>query len=78
MRADVSDLSSPKKIINKCLKKWGRIDVLVNNTGGPPPLNISQTENKDWDKAYKNNLMSVVDFTKYVIPTMKKINGVEY
>ena len=72
LRADVSDLSSPKKIINKCLKKWGRIDVLVNNTGGPPPLNISQTETKDWDKAYKNNLMSVVNFTKYVIPTMKK------
>jgi len=72
IKGDVSNLNFPKLIINKCIKKWGRIDILVNNTGGPPPLNISQTKAKDWDDAYKNNLMSVVNFIKYTIPSMKK------
>ena len=72
IKGDVSNLNFPKLIISKCIKKWGRIDILVNNTGGPPPLNISQTKAKDWDDAYKNNLMSVVNFIKYTIPSMKK------
>lgn len=72
VKGDVSNLHFPKFIINKCIKKWGKIDILVNNTGGPPPLNILQTKAKDWDKAYKNNLMSVINFMKYTIPYMKK------
>lgn len=72
LRADLSHLNSPQKIVNECIKKFGRIDILVNNTGGPPPLNISQTNNKDWHDAYKNNLMSVVNLIKYTIPIMKK------
>ena len=72
LKGDLSDLNSPKRIVSKCLKKWGRIDILVNNTGGPPPYNISETKNKDWHDAYKNNLMSVVNFIKYTVPSMKK------
>jgi 3-oxoacyl-[acyl-carrier protein] reductase len=72
IKGDVSNLNFPKLIINKCIQKWGRIDILVNNTGGPPPLNINQTNGKDWNDAYKNNLMSVVNFIKYTIPYMKK------
>ena len=69
---DVSNLRLPKKIVDKCIKKWSRIDILVNNTGGPPPIDISKANFKDWDYAYKNNFMSVVSFIKNTIPIMKK------
>jgi 3-oxoacyl-[acyl-carrier protein] reductase len=64
----------PKKIVNKCLKKWGSIDILVNNTGGPPPGNIMEQDEKNWNYAIQNNLLSAVRFTKLVLPTMKKKN----
>ena len=72
IKGDVSNLNFPKIIIEKCIKKWGKIDILVNNTGGPPPLTMSQTKAKDWDDAYKNNFMSVVNFIKHTVPFMKK------
>ena len=72
--ADVSKNTMPKKIVNKCLKKWGSIDILVNNTGGPPPGNIMEHDEKNWNYAIQNNLLSAVRFTKLVLPTMKKKN----
>jgi 3-oxoacyl-[acyl-carrier protein] reductase len=72
--ADVSKSTMPKKIVNKCLKKWGSIDILVNNTGGPPPGNIMEQDEKNWNYAIQNNLLSAVRFTKLVLPIMKKNN----
>ena len=71
---DVSKKMIPKKVINKCIKKWGSIDILVNNTGGPPPGNLMVQEEKNWENAIQNNLLSAIRFTKLAIPYMKKNN----
>ena len=69
---DVSRVSTAQKVIKKCLKKWKKIDILINNSGGPPPGNILKQNEKNWNFAIQNNLMSVVRFTKEVIPIMQK------
>ncbi len=72
--ADVSKISTPKKVLAKCLKKWGNLHILVNNTGGPPVGNLMKHNEKTWAKAIQNNLFSVVRFSKLAIPIMKKNN----
>ena len=72
--ADVSKINSPKKIIQKCINKWGTVNILVNNTGGPKPINILKSNEKNWNYAIQNNMLSVVRFAKQVIPIMKKSN----
>lgn len=70
--ADVSKTPSAKNVIKKCLKIWGNIHILVNNTGGPPPGNLMSQNEKSWNFAIQNNLLSVVRFSREVIPVMKK------
>ena len=45
---------------------------MINNTGGPRPVNILKSNEKNWNYAIQNNMMSAVRFTKQVIPIMKK------
>jgi len=70
--ADVSKTSAAKNVIKKCLKIWGNVHILVNNTGGPSPGNLMSLNEKNWDFAIQNNLLSVVRFTQEVVPFMKK------
>ena len=65
---DVSDQNLPKKVVAKTLKKWGSVDILINNAGGPP------FDEQVWHETIETNLMSVIRFTKSVIPHMKKCN----
>lgn len=68
---DVSNIKLPEKSIKK-VKELGELCVLVNNTGGPKVGNILSLNEKDWNNAIENNLMSVIRFTKLAIPLMKK------
>jgi len=72
IQGDVSKISTAKKVIKKCLKKWNNIHILINNTGGPPPGNLMSQNEKNWNFAIQNNLLSVVRFSKEVLPVMKK------
>ena len=69
---DVSDQNLPEKIVTKTLKKWGSIDILINNAGGPPLGRLEEVNEEIWQKTIETNLMSVIRFTKCVIPHMKK------
>ena len=50
----------------------GSIDILVNNTGGPPPSTFENLEDTDWQKAFNSTMMSCLRLSKLVIPDMKK------
>ena len=61
-----------KKMVNKTIKKFGRIDILVNNTGGPPPIKFIDTTEKHWQNAINQLLMSTINCSYEVIPIMKQ------
>ena len=69
---DVSKVLTAKKVVKRCLKKWKKIDILINNSGGHPPGGLLKQNEKNWSFAIQNNLMSVIRFTKEVIPIMQK------
>lgn len=58
-------------MVKATANKFGRIDVLVNNTGGPPSALFSETTDKDWQETFDSLLMSVVNCCREVIPYMK-------
>lgn len=70
---DLSNINSVKKVMNKILKKFKYIDVLINNAGiwGP----IGKFHNIDWNKwieAININLLSSAYLIKSVLPGMRK------
>jgi 3-oxoacyl-[acyl-carrier protein] reductase len=69
----VCDLNNQKDIEdfgNAVLNHFGKVDILVNNCGGPIPGFFQNLSEVDWDNAYKQVLLSVVRFSNLVIPKM--------
>jgi 3-oxoacyl-[acyl-carrier protein] reductase len=59
------------KILEKALQRFGVIDILVHNTGGPPPGLFLDHEDGAWESAFKGLLMSVVRLCRGVLPGMQ-------
>ena len=73
--ADVSKEKDCKAMIEKCVKSFGKIDILLNNVGGYGSGSVVEIEEKDWYKSTDLNLKSVIMSSKYAIPYMSKSGG---
>jgi 3-oxoacyl-[acyl-carrier protein] reductase len=67
------DLSQTDQILQfaKCvILEFERIDILVNNTGGPAPGLFMDFNESDWNQAFQGTLLSAVTLTKQILPLM--------
>ena len=72
LRWDLSDLDSIDEHVARIELAWGGVDVLVNNTGGPPPTTVSGQEPALWRKHFESMVLSVIAITDRVLPGMRK------
>ncbi len=71
----VADLSTPEgvaKVASCALDDFGRVDILVTNAGGPPAGPFESHSSDAWHTAVRQNLDSVVELTRAVLPGMKE------
>ncbi|MBE7019268.1 MAG: glucose 1-dehydrogenase [Ruminococcaceae bacterium] len=68
--ADVSNSSEVSKMIEDITKKYGKIDVLVNNAGIAQQKLFTDITEADWDTMMDTNLKSMFLVTKAVLPHM--------
>ena len=69
---DLSVSAEREHIIKSTLQAYGRVDILVTNTGGPPAGKLEEFKQQDWDKAYNQLLVSVVGLINGFLPGMKQ------
>ncbi len=70
-----TDLSKKRDIenaVDKTLKEFGKIDILVNNSGGPPAGTFFDFSEAQWTQAYESILLYVVRMIGLVVPQMKR------
>jgi len=73
IQADVSSFSDCKKLVDYSYKKFGKINVLVNNAGIYGPIGpVEANPPKDWVNAMQINLFGTLYCSQLVIPIMKK------
>lgn len=72
VQADYSSETDLQKAVAETLERFGHVDILFNNTGGPPSCRFEDTTSEMWDKAYKLLLMSTVTITRGFLPGMKE------
>jgi 3-oxoacyl-[acyl-carrier protein] reductase len=68
---DVGNPLCPQEAIKQIDHQLGRVDILVNNSGGPKPGAFMDIDQSDWDNALNQNLQSMILFSKAVVPGMK-------
>ncbi|MBI2545081.1 MAG: glucose 1-dehydrogenase [Candidatus Aenigmarchaeota archaeon] len=71
IKADVSKIAECKKLVDETLKKFGRIDVLVNNAGVANKLLVEDVTEKDWNYIIETNLKAVFFLSQLVSKNMK-------
>ncbi|WP_183741870.1 MULTISPECIES: SDR family oxidoreductase [unclassified Rhizobium] len=69
---DIADLSVIDARLAAIAKAFGPVDILVNNTGGPPPTPASGQTAETWSKYFDMMVRSVISVTDAVLPGMKK------
>lgn len=73
--ADVNVEVDRQKIIDETLKKFGKIDVLVNNAGIGKEGNVENFSMDDFDLVMNTNVRSVYHLTQLAIPHLIKSKG---
>lgn len=74
--ADISIEEEAKEAVETVMKKWGQLDILINNAGVYPEVNtIDEFSTEAFDNLLKNNVRTAFLMTKYAIPELKKTRG---
>jgi len=71
-QCDVTDTASVEAMVESCLARYGRIDVLVNNVGGSARGGPVEMSEEVWDAQVDYNLKSVFLTCKHVLPVMER------
>src|SRR5438874_128930 len=67
---DVTRFDQAKELVKQVKERFGRIDILVNNSGITRDKLIALMSEKDWDDVLSTNLKGVFNLTKPVIGVM--------
>ncbi|WP_181347823.1 SDR family oxidoreductase [Thalassobacillus sp. CUG 92003] len=70
----VCDITKPERInslVQKAVDWNGKVDVLINNAGGPPAGTFEDFTDEDWQQAFELNLLSFIRAIRAVLPYMK-------
>ena len=71
----VADLSTSEGVsvaVAKALERYGRVDILVTNTGGPAPGPSLSHDWAAWTRAIELLLRSAVELTRAIVPGMQQ------
>ncbi len=68
---DLSDLAQIDGHVSKIERELGPVDILVNNTGGPPPTPASGQDPALWSRHFQAMVLSVIAVTDRVLPNMR-------
>src|SRR5947207_3814180 len=73
LRLDVTDEQSVKEFVREVARRFGHIDVLVNNAGGALGLNsVAQAVDDEWIGMWKTNVLGLMWMTRACLPLLRK------
>lgn len=76
VQTDVSKVDDLKRLIEKAVEHFGRLDCLINNAGWhPPPLTIEQFSVEEMQDLFQLNFISIFAACKFALPHLRKVRG---
>jgi 7-alpha-hydroxysteroid dehydrogenase len=75
VRCDVTDAAQLEDVVGRTMGEFKRLDVLVNNAGGFPPMKFLDTDLPSWEWCFRFNLTSAFVLTRACLPHMQEGDG---
>ena len=73
LRLDVTDEASVNDFVSEVRRRFGRIDVLVNNAGGALGLTpVEKAVDDEWIGMWKTNVLGLMWMTRACLPLIRK------
>ncbi len=72
LNVDMSSKEDNERVVNETMERFKKVDILINNSGGPPPGSFSVFSDKEWEVAFNSVLMYVIRLCGLVLPHMKR------
>jgi 3-oxoacyl-[acyl-carrier protein] reductase len=69
---DITDANQVKQLVQTAIEWNGKVDVLINNAGGPPAGMFDDFSDEDWQGAFELNLLSYIRLIREVLPSMRQ------
>lgn len=69
---DVTSAEDVRAFVGEAHRRFGRVDICVANSGGPPSKSFADTTIDDWRRSADLNLMSTVYLAKETLPLMQE------
>ena len=69
--ADVTKLSDLQRWFDRTVERFGTVDILVTNTGGPPAARFLDLTDEQWESGFESTLMNVVRLSRMALPIMQ-------
>jgi 3-oxoacyl-[acyl-carrier protein] reductase len=70
--ADVVDPSTPERLVTAAVERYGRLDIVVANAGGPPPGRALDVDDDALRAAVEANLLSSVRLVRSALPHLRR------
>jgi 3-oxoacyl-[acyl-carrier protein] reductase len=68
---DIGDLATAPANLDRVREALGDVDILVNNTGGPPPSTAAGVPADVWTSHFQSMVLGVIGVTDLVLPAMR-------
>ena len=75
MAADLGADDDCEKLFGWAVQRLGGLDILVNNTAGPPPGDVLELDDAHWRDAFDSILMSAIRLSRAAVPVMRQAGG---
>lgn len=62
-------------LVEATIKQFGQVDILVNNSGGPPHGEAATSTEEEWDIAVQRSLLFFARMSREAIPHMQRQGG---
>lgn len=70
LATDLSDVDQAQNLWSTAAARWGGIDILVNNVGGPPPTTALSTSINEWRRGFDQLFLSSVTLSQLAAAEM--------